>query len=388
MLWDAGFNDLESVEDELAGDELGRAREVLGVPSLAEVRSRSYWESRLGMEPHEFEAHLRGRGIHLSPRATKLPQGALKALRTSVDRDPVLAARSARISAEEGARAAEAEPPADPVPPAPPIEWRPIGWEKEVTLLTAAEVLHVHERLVADSRRTKEPISPAGVRSHNLFESAVGRPATSLGSALKYPTVEMAAAALVHSLVHNHPFYNGNKRTALVSMVAMLDRNNLLITATQDELFRFMLRVAQHRLIDRRWDNLADREVLEIAAWIRANDRPLARDERPLKWRELKQILRRYGCEFSIRTGNRLNISRTVSRTGGLFRRSRDELLSCQASHPDDGREVDRNTIHYIRKELELDEEHDVDSEVFYAEAEIDDFIARYRRILRELAKL
>ena len=43
------------------------------------------------------------------------------------------------------------------------------------------------------------------------------RPQTGLGTIDKYPTIEQKAAALLHSLIKNHAFHNGNKRTALVA---------------------------------------------------------------------------------------------------------------------------------------------------------------------------
>jgi hypothetical protein len=55
---------------------------------------------------------------------------------------------------------------------------------------------------------------------------------------------------------------------------------------------------------------------------------------------------------------------------------------------PGDGREVTRATLHRIRGELELDESHGVDSEAFYSGNVVDDFIQKYRVILRTLGRL
>src|SRR5258708_1626270 len=74
-------------------------------------------------------------------------------------------------------------------------------------------VLVIHNQLVRDFAESGDPIDPPGIRDRGeLLESALSRPQTSIGTTLKYPTIEMAAAALLHALVHNHPFHNGNKR--------------------------------------------------------------------------------------------------------------------------------------------------------------------------------
>ncbi len=50
-----------------------------------------------------------------------------------------------------------------------------------------------------------------------LLESAVLRPQTTIGGLDAYPSVHEKAAALIHSLIRNHPFVDGNKRTAVVA---------------------------------------------------------------------------------------------------------------------------------------------------------------------------
>jgi len=72
----------------------------------------------------------------------------------------------------------------------------------------------------------------------------------------------------------------------------------------------------------------------------------------------------------------------------GILKRSRHEVLSVQVAWSGDGTDASRNTVHEIRRKLELDPEHNVDSQVFYHGAEIDGFISEYRHILTRLARL
>ncbi len=91
-------------------------------------------------------------------------------------------------------------------------------------------MLAIHNALVLDFLHQENPIDPPGPRNDDIIASAVFRQHTSIGDVLKYPSVELSAAALLHSLVNNHPFHNGNKRTALVSMLVLLDENELMLT--------------------------------------------------------------------------------------------------------------------------------------------------------------
>lgn len=371
-LWDAGIEELEDPDDVVPLRMLPKVNKALGVISYKQRTTVDYWVSHTGLSRAELAATLENMGLQLSPNARRLPKGALR--------------RLSRIysGGQSDPAPVEEQPPAEL-----PLKWEVIGAEREVRLLTVEEISGIHTALEEDFALTNDPIVPAGVRDENLLGSAVGRPATSFGNDRKYPTIEMATAALFHSLIHNHPFFNGNKRTALVSLLAQLDQNDLVLTATENDLFRFTLRTAQHRLV-KETDERPDREVLEIAKWIKSNSRTIERGERPMRWGKLRQRLREFDCDStpSSGVGNRLNISRRVARIRRFGVGSKTRPLTTQVAWSGDGTDADRSTIHKIRKDLQLDDEHDVDSATFYAGAKVDAFIIDYRRILQRLAKL
>lgn len=103
----------------------------------------------------------------------------------------------------------------------------------------------------------------------NLVYSSVFRPQTSLGDIEKNSTVELKAAAFFHSLVKNHPFFNGNKRTARVSLLVFLDQNERRIEATDDELFEFVMQVATDTITPDSESRDADATVFRISCWLR-----------------------------------------------------------------------------------------------------------------------
>lgn len=374
-LWDGGLEDVEGPETLISGSGLTHARRLLGIPGPRDLGRCSYWREVLKMDAQEFLDLTASLGVKCSPDARKLPKGAVQKLR--------------RIAAERGV--AVIVPPTvsadEHMPAEPELEWRTIGRERLFRCLSAQELIGIHETLVDDFAASDDPIDPPGLRDIGLIESAATRPETAHGDQRKYPTVEMGAAALIHSVVHNHAFHNGNKRAALVSFLVFLDENNFVVTCEEVDLFRFVLRVAQHRLVPKHWSLRADREALEIAQWVRSNSRPIDRIERLIKWRKLRGILTSYGCTLKHGSvGNRIWIERKVKR-GRLF--LREHTLRVQVAYGDEGREVERDTLKHIRQELELDEGHGIDSEIFYGSARAPgDFILQYRKTLSRLAKL
>ena len=84
----------------------------------------------------------------------------------------------------------------------------------------------------------------SGVRDENLLASAVNTPfQTFMGNDL-YPSIYDKAAQLCYGLANNHPFTDGNKRTALHSMYVYLIINGFDITATQQDVENMIIDVA------------------------------------------------------------------------------------------------------------------------------------------------
>ncbi|PPU22503.1 type II toxin-antitoxin system death-on-curing family toxin [Xanthomonas arboricola] len=107
------------------------------------------------------------------------------------------------------------------------------------------DVLEVHAHLERLFEREEDPISPAAIKSESLLESACSRPHTGMGDHEKYPTAELKLAALFHSLTKNHLFHNGNKRTALATLLTGLTRNGKRVDSTinDEAIYKFVLAV-------------------------------------------------------------------------------------------------------------------------------------------------
>lgn len=103
-------------------------------------------------------------------------------------------------------------------------------------------------------------ILSSGVRDENLLASAVNTPfQTFMGNDL-YPSIYDKAAQLCYGIVKNHPFTDGNKRTALHSMYVYLIINGFDITATQQEVEELIINVAAGKMTN-----------IELTQWLRDN---------------------------------------------------------------------------------------------------------------------
>jgi death-on-curing protein len=103
-----------------------------------------------------------------------------------------------------------------------------------------------------------------GIRDRGLLESALARPSASFGGKNLYDTPFKPAAALAESLVLNHGFVDGNKRTAMYAMAAWLEREGYLVEAARGQLRDLALSIASH-----------DLDSAQIATWLAQRSKPI-----------------------------------------------------------------------------------------------------------------
>jgi death-on-curing protein len=126
-----------------------------------------------------------------------------------------------------------------------------------VTLyLSLTQVLRLHElQLQAFG-------GSAGLRDRGALESALGRPQMTFGGEDLYADLCAKAAALMHSLVANHAFVDGNKRIGAAAAELFLDLNGTQLLATDGELIEITLAVAKGEV-----------SAEALAIWIRQRTR-------------------------------------------------------------------------------------------------------------------
>lgn len=125
-----------------------------------------------------------------------------------------------------------------------------------IIYLTAEQILFIHYRLVSETG------GEHSLRDLGLLESAVARPRQTFDNEELYPDIFEKAAALMESLVNNHPFIDGNKRTGIACTVLFLRQNGITFSAKNSELEKFTLRVASSKI-----------KRSEIAVWLKKHSR-------------------------------------------------------------------------------------------------------------------
>ncbi|HEG0622227.1 TPA: type II toxin-antitoxin system death-on-curing family toxin [Yersinia enterocolitica] len=160
------------------------------------------------------------------------------------------------------------------------------------------EIVGVHEYLTSYYESSEDPISPPGVKSIELLESAIARPFMSVNGRDAYPEVMDKAAILFHAIISNHTFHNGNKRVALLITMCFLDNNGYWLDKCSDvELYDFTRKTAAHEITANRKD-----EFKTIKAFIKKNSRKRKYEDQPLNFLSLSHHLSNAG--FSIEDDN------------------------------------------------------------------------------------
>jgi death-on-curing family protein len=248
--------------------------------------------------------------------------------------------------------------------------------------LKKQEVLRIHDELAKDFQKLEDPISPSGLRDEALLDSALFHPMTSYGDLLKYPTVESAGAALLYSLSHNHCFHNGNKRTAIVSLLVFLDKHGMTLNCGEDAVFEISLKLANHKLVEKNeWST--DAEIFEISHWLLENSQIMRKGEKIITFKKLKQILKGFGC--IIEDDGR--VERRFSKP--FFGMPHYKKLKAKLPVEPEGKEVSVILLKKIREDLELDCSNGIDADSFYYGKEFtaSEFIDKYRSLLRRLSR-
>lgn len=86
------------------------------------------------------------------------------------------------------------------------------------------------------------------MRDLGLLDAAAARPRSSAFGEDAYPTVELKAAALLHSIATNHALVDGNKRLGWLATTVFLDLNGARSELSDDEAFQLVMEVADGQL--------------------------------------------------------------------------------------------------------------------------------------------
>jgi len=127
-----------------------------------------------------------------------------------------------------------------------------------VKYLTTLQIIAIHDQLI------KRFGGSQGIREMSLLESAVHRPEATFDGADLYKTIFDKSAVLFHSILKNHAFVDGNKRTAYSASALFLKMNGYDLSNLHGASVEFSVRVET--------DNL---KVEEISMWLKKNSKKI-----------------------------------------------------------------------------------------------------------------
>ena len=122
----------------------------------------------------------------------------------------------------------------------------------QIVWLLEETVIAIHQRQISEHGGSE------GLRDEGPLVSALARPQNVLAYAQPPPDLAVLAAAYAYGIARNHPFVDGNKRTALVAARTFLLLNGVNLEANQDEKYLTFLQLAQGTLTEE-----------QLADWIR-----------------------------------------------------------------------------------------------------------------------
>lgn len=112
------------------------------------------------------------------------------------------------------------------------------------TYLTEEQVTRLHDRAL------QKYGGAAGIRDAGALASALAQPSQEAFGAEFYPTLNEKAAAYLFFLARNHPFSDGNKRTAYLAAATFLLMNGVKLRGSDDAVFELVLQTARGELPD------------------------------------------------------------------------------------------------------------------------------------------
>lgn len=121
-----------------------------------------------------------------------------------------------------------------------------------IRYLLPEQVLFIHSRLIQSTGGAH------GIRDLSMLLSALGRPQATFDGNDLYDDLFSKAASLLDSLIRNHPFVDGNKRTAITAAALFMKLNGFSLVVSNEEMARFTLECAQSKVT-----------LDEMSAWLR-----------------------------------------------------------------------------------------------------------------------
>jgi len=247
------------------------------------------------------------------------------------------------------------------------------------------EVLRAHFLVAEFFAAEGDGLGGLGPRDRDgaLLQSALARQFVAFGGVQKWHDHYQIAATALFGLIKNHPFHDGNKRTALLSVLHLLEKQGYTAAVDKRKFESLTVAIADNRQRQNtlykhlRDDYTADdADIAYIASRLNQMTRRLDRSHRALTYRQLNGLIKNRGYEMRGPKNNFINIVRI-----------NDDKVIGHVGFPGMSKEVARGDIKKVRQICGLTEERGFDSKAFYnGIGGMDSLLLEYAGPLRRLA--
>lgn len=245
-----------------------------------------------------------------------------------------------------------------------------IDYDGDRPFLNCEDVIDAHYLICDHFLKIGEGIAGFGPKDFNLLSSAVSRQLASAGGVFVHEDFWDIASSLIFGLINDHPFHDGNKRTAFLSSVFFMMEHGYTPAVDISEVEDFTVEIAEFKLINGRNMNISDISP-RFKRMFRKQDNRISYI---VTFNELDSLLRNHGCRLDNPSGNYINVYKGDARVA-------------QIGYPGGTKEVSRNAISTVRKSTGLIPENGVDAQVFFKGADpLSALIGEYEEPLRRLA--
>jgi death-on-curing protein len=237
-----------------------------------------------------------------------------------------------------------------------------------------------------------EKIASPGPRDKTLFLSALDRQTAGFSGKQKWDDLFHIAATLFFGIVKNHPFYDGNKRTALLLMLYQLWNFGRIADRPQKEFETLAVRTAANQLSlyssFSDFKKKGDAEIRTIAHFLRKSTRHEDKRYYRVTFRDFATALRKFGIDIEGPSDNKINIIKTIPIKKGLFRQRTEfkRQTIYQVGCPRMTMQINPKAQKEILKACGLTSENGYDSQVLFADSDpLGLLIGEFQHPLRRL---
>ncbi len=267
-----------------------------------------------------------------------------------------------------------------------------------ISYLGIKDVLKAHFLIANFFYEQGSGIGGVGPRDMDLLHSTMYRQHIAYGATSRWKSKCEKCATLFFGLIKNHPFYDANKRTALLSLVYHLETIGLYLTCKKRDIEQLALDVANENLCKySRFKDIAkksydkdDASVQYISYFLKKNSRQIDKRNYIVTFKDLKTILNKFGYDLQNATGSTVDVVRIIEhrRIFGIFgRKEKVGVRVVQIGFPNWTSQVSQSAVATIRKATKLTHDQGIDSQTFFKKADpISILISEYQEPLRRLA--